>query len=53
MTLRNRKNHYNAKFLMDYGFSIKVKDSKIVLKNSPMELIPKMFHFLSMNLVIF
>ncbi len=33
MTLKNHKNHYNIKFLKGYGFSIKVKDSKIVLKN--------------------
>jgi len=30
---KNHKNHYNIKFLSGYGFSIKVKDSKIVLKN--------------------
>ncbi|SHO47084.1 CRISPR-associated endonuclease Cas1 [Nitrosotalea sinensis] len=33
MTLRGKRNHYNVKFLKGYGFSIKVKDSKIVLKN--------------------
>ena len=33
MTIRGRKNHYNVKFLKGYGFSIKVKNSKIVLKN--------------------
>ena len=33
MTLAGKKNHYNIKFLKGYGFSIKVKDSKIVLKN--------------------
>lgn len=33
MTLRGHKNHYNIKFLKGYGFSIKVKDSKIILKN--------------------
>jgi len=27
------RNHYNVKFLKGYGFSISVKDSKIVLKN--------------------
>ena len=32
MTLRGQKNHYNVKFLKGYGFSVKVKDSKIVLK---------------------
>ncbi len=34
MTLKNHKNHYNVKFLKGYGFSISVKDSKIVLKNT-------------------
>src|SRR6185312_4553345 len=34
MTLRGHRNHYNIKFLKGYGFSIKVKDSKIVLKNT-------------------
>ena len=34
MTLRGKKNHYNVKFLKGYGFSINVKDSKIVLKNT-------------------
>ncbi|MGI0061202.1 MAG: hypothetical protein ACREBA_01980 [Nitrosotalea sp.] len=34
MTRRGRKNHYNIKFLKGYGFSIKVKYSKIVLKNT-------------------
>lgn len=33
MTLQGKKNHYNVKFLKGYGFSIKVKDSKIILKN--------------------
>jgi len=33
MTLVGKKNHYNVKFLKGYGFSINVKDSKIVLKN--------------------
>jgi len=33
MTLKGKTNHYNVKFLRGYGFSIKVKDSKIVLKN--------------------
>jgi len=31
MTLKEKRNHYNVKFLKGYGFSIKVKDSKIVL----------------------
>ena len=34
MTLKGQTNHYNVKFLKGYGFSISVKDSKIVLKNS-------------------
>ena len=33
MVLKGKTNHYNVKFLKGYGFSIKVKDSKIVLKN--------------------
>ena len=33
MTLKGGTNHYNVKFLSGYGFSVKVKDSKIVLKN--------------------
>ena len=33
MTQIGHRNHYNIKFLRGYGFSIKVKDSKIVLKN--------------------
>jgi len=27
------RNHYNIKFLKGYGFSISVKDSKIILKD--------------------
>ncbi len=27
------RNHYNVKFLKGYGFSISVKDSKIILKD--------------------
>src|SRR5574337_1120796 len=34
MTLKGKQNHYNVKFLKGYGFSINVKDSKIVLKNT-------------------
>ena len=34
MTLKGQQNHYNVKFLKGYGFSISVKDSKVVLKNS-------------------
>jgi len=33
MTLKGKNNHYNIKFLKGYGFSIKVKNSKIILKN--------------------
>lgn len=33
LTVKGKTNHYNVKFLKGYGFSIKVKDSKIVLKN--------------------
>ena len=34
MTLKGKKNHYNIKFLKGYGFSVNVKDNKIVLKNA-------------------
>ena len=34
MTLSGKQNHYNVKFLTGYGFSIKVKNSKIILKNT-------------------
>jgi len=34
MTLKGGTNHYNVKFLKGYGFSINVKDSKIILKNN-------------------
>ena len=34
MTVRGKQNHYNIKFLKGYGFSINVKDSKIVLRNN-------------------
>lgn len=33
MTLKGGTNHYNVKFLKGYGFSVNVKDNKIVLKN--------------------
>jgi len=33
MTLQGHQPHYNIKFLKGYGFSINVKDSKIILKN--------------------
>ena len=32
MTLKQKKNHYNVKFLKGYGHSISVKNSKIILK---------------------
>ena len=35
MTLKSYKNHYGIKFLKGYGFSINVKNSKIILKNNP------------------
>jgi len=34
MTQKGQSNHYNVKFLKGYGFSIKVKDNKLVFKNS-------------------
>jgi len=34
MTLKDHKKHFNIKFLKGYGFSINVKDSKIILKNN-------------------
>jgi len=34
MTQKDQRNHYNVKFLKGYGFSVKVKDSKIVLRNA-------------------
>jgi len=34
LTLKNHKPHFNIKFLKGYGFSINVKDSKIILKNN-------------------
>jgi hypothetical protein len=34
MTQIGQQNQYNVKFFKDYGFSIKVKDSKIILKNT-------------------
>ncbi len=33
MTIIGKQNHYNIKILKGYGFSISVKDSKIILKN--------------------
>jgi len=33
MTLKGKTTHFNVKFLKGYGFSVSVKDSKIVLKN--------------------
>ena len=34
MTQLGQQNHYNVKFLKGYGFSINVKNNKIVLKNA-------------------
>jgi len=34
MTQKGESNHYNVKLLKGYGFSIKVKDNKLVFKNS-------------------
>ncbi len=33
MTLSDKQNHYNVKFLKGYGHSISVKNSKIILKD--------------------
>ena len=33
MTLKERRNHYNIRFLKGYGHSISVKNSKIILKD--------------------
>ena len=33
MTVKGQKNHYNVKFLKGYGFSVTLKDSKLVLKD--------------------
>jgi len=34
LTLKGQKNHYNVKFLKGYGFSVSVKNNKLVLKNN-------------------
>ena len=34
MTFKEKRNHYNVKFLKGYGHSISVKDSKIILKDN-------------------
>ena len=34
MTLKNHRDHYNVKFLKGHGFSISIKNSKIILKNT-------------------
>ena len=34
MTQKGQSNHFNVKFLKGYGFSIKVKNNKLVFKNS-------------------
>jgi len=33
VTLKGKQNHYNVKFLKGYGFSVSLKNSKLVLKN--------------------
>jgi CRISPR-associated protein Cas1 len=33
VTLKGKRNHYNVKFLKGYGFSVKLKDSKLILTN--------------------
>ena len=34
MTIQGKQNHYNVKFLKGYGFSVKLHDKKIQLKNN-------------------
>jgi len=34
LALKEKRNHYNVKFLKGYGFSINVKNSKIILKDN-------------------
>ena len=34
MTQKGQHSHYNVKFLKGYGFSVSVKDNKLVLKNN-------------------
>ena len=34
MTQKGQSNNFNVNFLKGYGFSIKVKDNKLVFKNS-------------------
>ena len=34
MTLTGKQNHYKVKFLRGYEFSINVKDSKIIIKDT-------------------
>ena len=34
MTLKGKHSHFNVKFLKGYGFSVSVKDNKLVLKNN-------------------
>ena len=34
MTLKGKQNHFNVKFLKGYGFSVKLHDKKIQLKNN-------------------
>ena len=34
MPTKNKRNHYNVKFLKGYGHSISVKNSKIIFKDN-------------------
>ena len=34
MTQKGQHSHFNVKFLKGYGFSVSVKDNKLVLKNN-------------------
>ena len=34
MMFKEKRSHYNVKFLKGYGFSISIKNSKIILKNN-------------------
>ena len=34
MTLKGKQNHYNVKFLKRYGFSVRLHNKKIHLKNN-------------------
>ena len=34
MTIKGESNHYNVKFLKEYGFSVNIKNNQVVLKNN-------------------